>query len=288
MKLYKYTSLFLITLFTITSCSDDNNSDNQGGNGGGEETATNANYYPSTLNDFWKYDVANTNNDTNETTNTTDDISVATETATNFTLEANNNTVANGTMNGLLTTTTLSRTNTKLIINGNLELPPAISDLIEFDINLNNIALYDVDANNGTELSTTTNTVQQDFNGFPVSITYVITTKALGSSASMSLNGETYNDVLKANFKVNLKVVTTVTVAGFPIDIDIIEPQDAISIDNFFAKDIGLVRSEANSGYSISAAAITALEAAGIDLGGIPTSISTTNIQELTDYMVAE
>ncbi len=286
MKLNKYINLLFIALFVMTSCSDDNDSDTS--NPGDPDTTVTGNYFPSSLNDFWNYDVVNTDNATSESVESTDNIYVASVTNTTFNLEANNNTVANGTMNGLLTTTELSRTDTELTIDGTMELPAEISDLIEFDIVLDNVKLYNLNASNGTQLSSSTNTAQQDFNGFPVTITYMITTTALGSSDSMSLNGETYNDVITTSMKVNLKVSTVVTVASIPVTINILDPQDVLIITNYFAKDIGLVRSEADSDFNVSATAIAALEAAGVDLDGIPTSGSSTNIQEMTDFSVAE
>ena len=286
MKLNKYINFLFIALFAMTSCSDDNDSDTS--NSGDPDTTASGNYFPSTINDFWNYDVVNTDNVTDESVESTDNIYVASATGTTFNLEANNDTVANGTMNGLLTTTELSRTDTELTIDGTMELPAEISDLIEFEILLDNVKLYKLNASNGTQLSSSTNTAQQDFNGFPVTITYVITTKALGASDSMSLNGETYNDVITSSLKVNLKVSTVVTILGSPTPINILDPQDVLSITNYFAKDIGLVRSEADSDFNVSDIAITALELADVDLDGIPTSGSSTNIQELTDFSVAE
>lgn len=285
MTSHYFLRIILLFAIVLTSCSTDETVQT---NSYTNETTEAGNYYPSTLDSFWNYDVSNTDNSSNETLMTTDNIYVDNVTATFFTLGANNNTIANGTMNGLLTSSELSRTDTELILNGNLELPEELSDLIDFEINLNAIKLYKINATNGAELSNSSNTIQQDFNGFPLTINYEITTNALGNEDTISLNGDTYNTVTIADFKLKLTVTTTITVAGFSVDINILEPQDVISITNYFAKDIGLVRSQANTNFTISSTAITALEAAGIDLDGIPTSASITNIQELTDYNIME
>ena len=277
MKTKKIFYLFLITSLLITSCSSDDDSNNPG------EISQPGNYFPSSLNNYWIYDVMSTDNSINETTVSTDSLYVISETATTFTLDVNDNMMANGAMDSFLTNGILTPTENNLTLNGTLELPPEISDLVDFEINLSNVILYDTEATLGAELSSNSNTIEQDFNGIPISINYELTTNALGFSESMTLNGETYSNVISSDLKLNLSVIATIDVSGFPIDIAILESQDVLSITNYYVQSIGLVRSESESSYEIS----DAFQLTGIEIG-VPVSGSTSNIQELFEYLVAE
>ena len=158
MKTKKIFYLFLITSLLITSCSSDDDSNNSG------EISQPGNYFPSSLNNYWNFNVVNTDNDTNESTVSTDSLYVASETGTIFSLGVNDNMVANGTMDSFLTNGNLTPTENNLIFNGTLELPPEISNLVDFEINLSNVVLYDTEAALGAELSSNSNTIEQDFN----------------------------------------------------------------------------------------------------------------------------
>ena len=57
-----------------------------------------------------------------------------------------------------------------------------------------------------------------------------------------------------------------------------------LSVDAFYAKNIGLISATANSGYTLNPNTVTILEQLGADLSMLPTSTSIVNIQELTSY----
>lgn len=282
MKPLKFSILFLFTLL-IVACSDDSsdvpNVIPVNGSVG--------NYFPSSLNNYWNYDIISTDNNTGQVVNTVDSLYVSSQVDPNFTLSANDTGVASGAMNGLLTSGTLSKSNTALILDGSLALPPEITALIDFDIVLNDMKLYDTAATNGQILSSNSNLVQQDFNGIPLSINYTLSTQAMGFDESINLNGDNYTNVTSAKIILNIKVVATITVSGFTVPVTVLEAQDVLAISNYFAQDIGLARSEANTSYQISPTALSALAAAGINLG-VPDSGSSSNTQELSSYFIAE
>jgi len=278
MKSFKLLFLFLFTSLLITSCSSDDDNTDPG------EISQPGNYFPSSLNNYWNFDVINTDN-TNEPVVSTDSLYVASETGSVFTLEVNDNMVANGTMDSFLINGSLTPSENNLIFSGTLELPEEISDFVDFEINLSNVVLYDTEAALGAELSSNSSTIEQDFNGIPITINYELTTNALGFSESMSLNGEMYSNVITSDIKLNLNVTATIEVFGNPTTIAILESQDVLSITNYYAQAIGLVRSESESSYEISAVAITLFNELEID---VPPSGSGSNVQELSDYFVAE
>ena len=48
-----------------------------------------------------------------------------------------------------------------------------------------------------------------------------------------------------------MKVVATVTIAGFPLNFTVLESQDVISSMQYYAKDNGLVHSETTLSYNL-------------------------------------
>jgi len=278
----KYLVLILLATVTITSCSSDDavtdtNTTNQNNEG---------DYFPSNISDYWNYNIENTNNDTNQVLMNTDSLYVATGTASAFTLDVNDNMIASSSTNSLLTSGQLTRTNTSLSLNGTLELPPQLADLVDFEIAINNAVLYNINADSGTELSSTSNTISQDFNGFPLTITYSFTTIADGFLDSYSVSGVAYPDVTTTQFKLNLAVSTVVTVGPANVNLPIINPTDVLVSTNYFAKGIGLISTIANTNFQLSDQAIALLESNGPI--NVPTSGSSTTIQLLTDYSVTE
>lgn len=287
MKFINHFILLLVTLIFIVSCSNEtvngSNSDPDPG-----ETFE-GNYFPSTVVSYWKYDVASTDNSTNETIATQDSLYVVTETATAFMLDVNNGLPANGPIIGLLSSGTLTKTTTTLSLDGALELPAEITDLIDFEIALNNFVIYNAEASNTTQLASNANTITQDFNGFPLTIAYQLTSTALGFQENLSLNGVTYSNVVSSEIALNLSVSTTVEVIpGFPpITLSILDGQDILVSTNYFADGIGLVQADSNTSYQISATAITTLESLGIALP-IPSSGSTAVLQNIAEFNIAD
>ena len=284
MKSLRYSILPIISLVFLVSCSDESVNNDDTGSG---DPAIEGNYFPSTIGNYWKYDVSTTDNNTNDNVISQDSLYVIAETASTLMLDVNDGLPANGPIIGLLSSGTLTKSDTTLSLDGVLELPAEISDLINFDIVLNNFVLYDTEASNNTQLASNSNTITQDFNGFPLTITYQLTSTLLGFDESLSLNGTTYSNVVSSNIKLNLSVSTTIIVVGVEFPLAILVPQDILVSTNYYAEGIGLIQADSNTNYQISATAITALEAVGITLP-IPASGSTTIDQVIADYFVAE
>ncbi len=241
-------------------------------------------FFPTTLDSEWNYDVTNTNNDTNETTDSTDRLFISSENGNAFMFGVNDDNVANGSKNGILVDADMNKTETTLSTTGELELPiPGLSFIIPYD----NALLYNLGAGNNSTLSSFSGTIEETVQDFPLLVTYTLNTTQIGQLNAINLNGDDYNDVVKSNMTLNISVSTSIEIVpGFPIELPILDAQDVLSIDSYYAKEIGLVRSEAEINFMLNAQTLATLEQAGVDLGGIPASSSTTNIQELTTYII--
>ncbi len=268
-----YYTLF-IALFLLCSCSDDDTTINETPN----NPIISGNYFPTSLDRYWNYDVEMNSSETTEPILSTDELTVETINNNSFMLSTNNNLPANGTMNGILVSGTLTNLESTLSLNGTLDLPAELSELIDFDITLNNAILYDTTAESNTLLFTLSDEITQDIEGFPVTINYEVKSKSLNFYNTITLNNEAYTNVIESEISLNLGASTTIAVGGIPINVNILVPQDLLVITSYYAKNIGLVHAESQFNYEINP---IILEQIDLD---IPASASATNIQVLTSY----
>jgi len=275
MKLTQSILLLFLSLF-LFNCSDDSD-DSEINN----QIQFPGEFLPLSIDNQWYYDVENTNNNTNETTNSQDVLKVESENASGFSLSVNDNGVANGTMSGILTTGYLSLTETTLVSNGTIGLP---IDGFDFNIVLENAILYNTESPNGQILYMQSGTFAQDFQGYPITINYSLFSTQLENLENMEVLGVNYDTVTSANISLELSVSTEVSVFGLTQTISLLDTQNVLSVDAFYAKDIGLITSNANIGYSLNENTVTILQQLGVDLSMLPTNTSILNTQELTSY----
>jgi len=284
MKIYRFCLSLCFSIALVTSCSNEPIDSGIVNNG---DTAISSDYFPTSLNSYWIYDVANTNNNLNELSITNDSLYINSQNANAFTLGINDGLPPNGILSGFLSSGNLTRTNETLILDGILELPAEISNVIDFEIALNNHVLYDISAPINSELSTNGDTITQEFNGFPITINYELLSKSLGTLESITANGLVYNDIIGSELVLNVSASTTIDFAGIPINISILEPQDVLVSTYYFANAIGMVKSTSEINYQISDAAVTAIETAGQNLP-IPTSGSFTSDENLNRFLIVD
>lgn len=279
MTLKPYYFMLFIALLLVSSCSDDDNTTDDSPN---NSTIT-GNYFPTNLDSFWNYDVEASSSAATDVMFSTDELTVESINSNDFKLSANAGLPANGTMSGILVSGTLTSSDTSLTLNGTLDLPAELSDLIAFEIALNNAVLYNVNASSDTILYSVSDQITQDVQGFPVTVDYEVHSKSLGFYNTITLNDEAFTNVVASKLVLNMGVSTSVTVAGILVNVPILASQDLLVITSYYAENVGLVRAESNFNYEISATALATLANLGIDLG-IPASGSASNVQELTTY----
>ena len=278
MKPLKLTLLFAICI-VIFNCS---NSDLDDNNGLTQQQFT-GNFFPLNTGNTWDYDVSNTDNDTNQTVTSIDFIEVESHTNTGFTLSVNQNGIPNGIMSGILTSGVLTRTETTLSSNGTVALP---IEGFDFQIELENALLYNTQANNGELLSTQSGVFTQDFEGYPITLNYTLTSTQLANLETLTEGNTTYNTVTSSNISLTLSVTTEVTFVTTQTFLIIDDTTPVLSINSYYAQDIGLIKAEASGGYTLNANTISILEGIGVDLSQLPTSLSISNNQTLSNYSI--
>ena len=277
--------ILVLLVLSISSCSNETyeEDENQDING-----SVPLDYFPNTVSDYWIYDVESTSSDT-PTMNFTgsDSLYIAASTATSFSYEANNGGVALGSMNTLLVNGSLSKTTTSLKYTGSLDLPIDIS--LTQSPEINELTIIDLDASNGEVLSNLTDNFSEtiDIQGtaVPIEISYDLTTEKENFYESTSLNGTTYSNVYEATLKLNISVTGTVTLFGASQTINIIQPQDVLTIRYFYVGNIGLVRAETTQMFQLSNEFILLIQQLD-STGTLTTSSTVTGIEELNSFLL--
>jgi hypothetical protein len=285
-KKMKNTIYLFIGFVFILSCSDeayDSNTDNS--------NDTTSDFSPSGGNDYWIYDVVSSSSDVPEMNFTaTDSIYISSVDENYFTLNANNNGVANGSMNILLTNGTISKTPTTLVFDGTIDVPQNLLDLgFTQDLSIENMTLLNLEASNNEEMFVEQSNFSEiiDIMGtnVPVEISGRISTKKINFYANETINNTNYNDVFEAEFALNISVNGTFSVEGFTQTIPILEAQDVMKMNYYYAKNIGLIRSETVQTINLSPQLTGLLEFLDIPLD-FPANVSIESIEELSDYSI--
>lgn len=268
-RLFNYTSILLI-LLSLASCSNNDNDDN---------ISNSVNYFPLTLDNYWNYDVTNSNLDLNQTQNTMDSLYIPSVNNNVFGLAING--IAKGTMNTILTQTQLSRTGNSLVGTGNVTFP--FEGLEDLQIGIDNALFYNANSSSNETLSSIDGVIEQNIEGLPIIATYNLKTVQGPLSNSLFLNNVSYDNVLESSILLELTITTRIEVIpGNFVDVLILDTQDVLVIKNHYVKDIGLVRSEAIISYNLedfSQIGIT------LPLAG---SLNASSVQALDTYDVAE
>ncbi len=268
-RLFNYSSILLM-LLSVVSCTNNDNDDT---------VLNSGNYFPLTLDNYWNYNVTNSNLDLNQTQNTRDSLFVSSVNNNAFDLTITG--IAKGTMNTILTQMQLSRTSFNLMGSGNIIFP--FEGLDDLQIGVNNAIFYNTNSPSDETLSSVDGVIEQNIEGLPIMASYNLKTIQGPFSDSLFLNNVNYDNVIESSILLQLTITTRIEVIpGNFVDVLILDTQNVLDIKNHYVKDIGLVRSEAIISYNLedfSQIGIT------LPLAG---SLNASSIQALDTYEVAE
>ncbi|MFT7352625.1 MAG: hypothetical protein ACI9XR_002412 [Flavobacterium sp.] len=256
--------LFVIATMIISCTSDSNN-------------GTSENYLPLITGNFWKYSVSGTNG----SAATEDSLYIANDTTINATIykkfKARN--FATGLFSSSLNQNAVKEIGSTVVLTGLSSL--GLQDIFPLNIDLVNFVLLNSDATSNTILSTVSGTIDQNFEGFPITITYTLKSINDGVLPSYNLpNGVVYNDIVKTKLIVNLSVSSTQTIPGtnFPIVIPILNAQDVLVSNQYYAKNIGMVYNKTNINFTLNPTFATQFN--------LPANTNQEQIEFLNDFEV--
>ena len=153
--------------------------------------------------------------------------------------------------------------------------------------------IYDLNASNNSILTEVTGSFTQDLNlegnMLPLTVTYALTTKKISNLNSLTVDGEVFSNVFKGELNISMNVVTSIDLLGLgnPVDYDVLATQDVLTIENYFAKDVGLIKSESYITYQLDQGLLAVLANLQLDLG-IPENLTVENTQEIENYLISE
>lgn len=233
--------LFLLLSLLFISCSSDNSSDSEA-----DLPATS--YYPSNTGNFWKYDVEGTPSGRDSLYISNDTVI---NTRTYKKCKTKNQPI--GFYSNSLNKNGVRKSSDQLLVSGTLGLN--FTDQFPLTIAITDFMAFKESAAANETLGTVSGSFQQTVQGYPLTIEYKLTSKAVGSMANFtSPNMDVYADVKSVSTTLNLKITTIYQPAGIPISlpVTILPAQDVIVSTQYYAKNIGVVHTNTDMHYQLA------------------------------------
>lgn len=239
-------------------------------------------FFPLALTNDWTYDVV-TDDNTNPPTATIDIVTVDETTVLNAKdyYGMSSNAEASGTMTQLFDQNYFRTEPGILFTEGDFTLPLSNFGGTDIVIELNDTKLIDESKTSGTILETQSGTTTQNIGGYNLDIEYTFKTIQKNAFNSHIVDNITYDNITSSDIVLSLKVSTIVDI-GVPITITLLDTQDVLIINNFYANEIGLIDSNAVFTYQLED-----LSALPITIP-IPETATITTTQKITTYTIAD
>jgi len=270
-------------LFIFLNCSSEDNE-----NETTDPVLTASDFSPNSEGSYWIFNVDSTSDDLPEMDFTSNDsLYIVSTSNAAYTLDANNGMGADGSMNSILTSGSLSTTDTTLTYSGALDLP--IDIVVDQALEISDLILIDLEADNGTVLSTIegafTETINIQGSMIPINVNFELFSAKEDLYDSKIVNGVSYTNVYEGTLNFNLSVTGTITIFGFGQNINIIESQNILSIRYYYGANIGLLRAESEQGFELAPEVIALIDQTG---GGneFPSSATVTGVEALINYEI--
>ena len=270
-------------LFIFFNCSSEDNE---------SETTypvlTASDFSPNSEGSYWMYNVDSASADLPEMDfSSIDSLYIVSTSNAAYTLEANNGIGADGSMNSILTSGSLSTTDTTLTYSGALDLP--IDIVVDQALEISDLILIDLEADNGSVLSAIegafTETIDIQGSMIPINVNFELFSAKEDLYDSKIVNGVSYTNVYEGTLNFNLSVTGTITIFGFGQNINIIESQNILSIRYYYGANLGLLRAESEQGFELAPEVIALIDQTG---GGneFPSSATVTGVEALINYVI--
>ena len=274
--------LFLVLFIFFNCSSEDNESETT------DPVLTASDFSPNSEGSYWVYNVDSTSSDLPEMDfSSIDSLYIVSTSNAAYILEANNGIGADGSMNSILTSGSLSTTDTTLTYSGALDLP--IDIVVDQALEISDLILIDLEADNGSVLSTIegafTETIDIQGSMIPINVNFELFSAKEDLYDSKIVNGVSYTNVYEGTLNFNLSVTGTITIFGFGQNINIIESQNILSIRYYYGANLGLLRAESEQGFELAPEVIALIDQTS---GGneFPSSATVTGVEALINYVI--
>ncbi len=246
--------------FAVSCSSDDSNNDNNNGNA--------TNFLPLSAGKYWVYDVTGTLQDGRDSLYVANDTIIGVNSYKNLKTKFQ----ANGFFSGALSNNSARVAGDELLVSGEVSIP--LSEEFPVSIAISDFTIFKEGASANTVFDNVSGTIQQEYEGIPLSLDYTLTTRAKDDRATYTINNQTYTDVKVVETVLNLKISATLT--GIPIPLTLMDSQDVLVSNQYYADGIGVVHVVTDFQYNLNAAFSSQLP--------IPQSGSENQEEILVDY----
>lgn len=223
--------LTLLIVFFCLSCSDENES----------LSNSEVNYFPLDVDNSWTYE--NELNQASGNTQGIETLSIELENQSRYSLNQSNDQLV-GIFTTMLASGEVYKQNgdQKIVLDSqfSIELENELSSL-EFP--LKDVVLYDANLSQGNTMSFSSGEFQHEINGIPVDFMFEINSVHQGFVLEKVVNGVNYEDVFVSEIQISLSANVFLVFNNFSI----LQKQEVSSITNYYAKDIGLIKSEVST-----------------------------------------
>lgn len=247
-----YPIILLFSVILLWNCSSDDDATNDSGepivDPAPEEPIIN--YFPLVIGNNWQYENTQTSNE--ETVESSETLTVESEQQVGDTLTyalSSNSDALTISATGIFSNGLLYKSDGKLLITGDFDLGLDETDLPGFNVNFEDLVVYDVDAIAGSVLFTQDENFDlPEFNDIDLNVNLSIVSTSLSSLNELEVNGLVYEDVIGAEVVVSMAIEATAVIPPLPVPVtvDVIPFQEVVKVTNYFANEVGLIQSETN------------------------------------------
>ncbi len=232
-------------------------------------------YFPLVNGNYWVYDVSGSDNLSGR-----DSLYVANDTVINSKTYKKFKTkiLPTGLYSNSLNKNGLRKDGNKLLLSGSAEF--AFAEALPVALSLNDFVVFQENASANQQLSSVSGTINQEFEGIPLKIDYILKTTAMASLPTFTSPDQTvYSDVKTVKTTLTLTISAELSPEFFPgTYIPVLNTQDVVNSTMYFASSIGVVYTNSTVSYELVGAIAGEL--------GIPESYSQTSQEVLDTYEV--
>lgn len=233
MKIYKYL-LISLTILTL-SCSEDD-----------PTNPSSVTYQPIGATNYWNYKVETAETSQNDSLYILEPVSINNKTY--HKIKANS--MAIGFYSTTLSNNAIREADGKIYVTGAINFN--LGSTIPLNIALADFIMLDGNATLDQQLSLSEGVVEQDVQGYPLKLTYELRSIAGQTVSSYTTpSGVQYSNVKSVKVKLNLKITTIYDFNGFLITVPLLNPQDVIVSERYYAENIGMVYSSTRFAYEL-------------------------------------
>lgn len=231
----------LCSSILFLSCSSDDENENNGTNF----------EIPLNNNNYWTYDVDSEGTLSRDSLYISGDVVFNTKTYKKFQTRDD---VATGFYSSSLRNNGVRKSDSKLLLSGDLSLAPGQNLPINLDLSLDDFVIFNSNASNNQALnsSAVTGSINETVNGYPLTINYSLQSYGGETLSTFATNGVTYSNVKSTKIKLNVSITTVITVLGSPQTITALAAQDVLVSTQYLADGIGVVYTNTVSSYNIN------------------------------------